>query len=344
MIRTAIIGYGMSAQTFHLPFLAASEAFDVVAIHSRQHDAIATRWPQVRVYASTQQMLADSGADLVIVASPSDTHFDLSRQALEAGMHVLVEKPLAVHHAQGDALEALARARGRVLCVFHNRRFDGDFLTIQSLIRDRRLGPLRVFASRFDRYRPDVRNRWREQPGEGSGIWYDLGPHLVDQALCLFGPPSAVTAHLRHLRPGSEVCDFFDVKLHYPDLEVTLGSHPYASSPTPRFELHGHLGSYIKHGLDPQESRLKRGVSPKTPGWAREDPADFGRVYLPDGAVMSVPTLEGDYARLFAGLAAAIEHGGPVPVATADAIVGLQILELAQRSHEQGQTLEFDEG
>ena len=211
MINIAIIGCGMSAHTFHLPLIAANPAYRLTAlVSSREQPDLA-----IPRYADAGTMLAESDAELVIITAPNSVHYELAAECLAAGRHVVLEKPMVNTFAEGQALIRLAAENSRLLSVFHNRRWDGDFLTLKQLLADDVLGAPRLLISRWDRYRPHVRDRWRENPGAGAGIWYDLGAHLLDQALNLFGLPQAVTGHCRALRPGSQTVDYAHVQLHY---------------------------------------------------------------------------------------------------------------------------------
>jgi len=338
MINTAVIGWGLSATVFHIPFIVASGDFHFSALCTSQTQRAASDWPDVRLYTSPQELLADDDIDLVIIATPNDTHFDLARRALELGRHVIVDKPFVTSSAQGEILRDLARSTGRVLAVFHNRRWDGDFLTVRNLIESGRVGEVRALSSHFDRFRPVPRQRWREQAGVGTGIWYDLGPHLIDQALCLFGMPEAVTGRLRGLRQQAQTTDYCHVQLHYPDKEVLLHCSPFCAAPNLRFQLEGTLGTYVKYGLDPQEDRLRGGVQPSHDHWAAELPGTYGVLYREDERE-PVATLTGGYQHYFAGVARAIREGVPPPVTAEDGLAVIRLIERVQQSHEKGRTL-----
>ena len=259
-IPVALVGCGMSARTFHLPLLAASDDFRLTAlVSSRPQPDVA-----VAQYADTAAMLAQSDAELVVITAPNAVHFSLAAQCLAAGRHVVLEKPMVNTVAEGRELMALAAGAGRLLSVFHNRRWDSDFLTLQALLARGELGALRFFESRWDRFRPEVRDRWRENPGVGAGIWYDLGAHLLDQALTLFGMPQAVTGNCRALRSGSPTVDYAHVQLHYSDFEAVLHTSPYSCTPVARFRVEGDRSNFVKFGLDVQEAQLKAGMSPRT--------------------------------------------------------------------------------
>lgn len=339
-LKTAVIGYGLSARTFHLPFIALQAELQLVAISSSQPD-VAVDYPHIQHYPQAEQLIAQSDADLVVITSPNHSHFPLTKAALEQGKHVLLEKPLVLSCEEGRQLLALAKQQGRKLAVYHNRRFDGDFLTLQQLIQHQTLGDIRYFESHFDRFRPEPRLRWREQAGPGSGILWDLGPHLIDQALCLFGMPQAISANCRILRPGGESTDYFHLQLHYPDKEVVLHSSPFCANPTLRFMLQGTGGSYQKFGLDPQEDALRAGQSPAQAHFGVEDPRLFGTLITRDGE-RHYPTLAGDYQAFYRQLVAALFTDAALPVPVEDAIFGIRLIELALQSSATGQRLEVD--
>lgn len=347
MIKIAIVGYGLSAKVFHLPFITHSPQFSLIAISSSQVEHVQTTYPAIDVYDNAVQMITQCAADLIIITSPNHTHFALAKQALNAGKHVLLEKPMTSTSEEALELANLAAQKSLILSVYHNRRWDGDFLTLQQLIRTGKLGAIKVFHSNFDRFRPQVRDRWREQPGEGTGILYDLGSHLIDQALCLFGAPESLTANCAKLREGASTVDYFQVQLHYPHLEVVLQSSPFAAAPNIRFQLQGTKGSYIKQGLDPQEDQLRGGVAPSAPAFGIEPPANYGVKYLADenGASLSVSkveTIKGNYAEYFSQLGMAINSAINVPVNAYEGAKVIKLIELALLSHATGKRVVVD--
>ena len=338
-IKTAIIGYGFSATTFHLPFILTLPPFRFTAISTSKGAQVEQQHPGVEIYADAEALLTQCDADLVIITAPNETHFALARLALQQGKHVVLEKPFVTRVEQGEELIALAKKQKRVLSVYHNRRWDGDFLTVQKLIAENRLGTVRYFESHFDRFRPEVRKRWRESDVEGGGILFDLGPHLLDQALQLFGPPKAITAQVRTMRPRAEVDDFFHITLHYPERLAVLRSSPYCAAPNLRFEVQGDAGSYVKYGLDPQENRLKAGTLPVTADWGQEHPEQFGQLFTAESAP-PVTTETGGYQHYYHQLASAILEGGEVPVSAEQALRNIRLIHLARQSSASGQTVE----
>lgn len=347
MINVAVVGYGLSATVFHLPFLLHSDQYQLVAISSSQLDRVDTQYPSIDVYESAEHMIKACQSDLVIITSPNESHFSLAQLALENNRHVLIEKPMTTNSEEALELTRLARQQRCVLSVYHNRRWDGDFLTLKHLIESGKLGKVKTLQSNFDRFRPVVRDRWREQPGEGTGIWYDLGAHLLDQALHLFGAPLALTANCKKLREGANTVDYFQVLLHYANLEIVLQSSPFAAGPNIRFQLQGTKGSYVKYGLDPQEAQLVSGLAPTAPAFGVEPPASYGIEYLADETGQCADpvkreTIPGCYSEFYSQLAYAIENGLKVPVSGIDGAKVIKLIELANESSRLGQRVDVD--
>jgi len=341
-IRTAVIGYGFSAKTFHIPFISTLAEFELVAISSSQKDAVEHDWPKITHYSSAEELLLSSDAELVIITAPNEVHFALAHQALENNKHVILEKPFVTTVADGETLIALAAKKQRRLSVFQNRRYDGDFLTVQKLINQQRLGDVKHFESHFDRFRPQVRQRWREQASNGGGILFDLGPHLLDQALQLFGIPDAITAQCQMMRDGATTVDYFHLVLHYPNMLATLHGDMLSAGPNRRFTVHGSKGSYQKQGLDPQETRLIAGVLPTQDNWADESADDYGRLYQAESDV-PVTTERGGYQQYFRAMASAIRQNTPCPVSAEQALWNIKLIELAMQSSRLGQTIKVEQ-
>lgn len=333
-LRTGLIGYGLSGARFHAPLLAAEPAFTLAAVATRRAAEVSRDWPGVRVL-SQDELLADPSLELVIIATPNDTHAALAERALLAGKHVVVEKPFTLDSSEATRLDALARERGRCLTVFHNRRWDGDFLTVRQLLAQGRLGRLFSFESHFDRFRPQVKARWKEEDVPGGGTLWDLGSHLIDQALQLFGLPESITADLGRQRTGARATDWFHLVLRYGELRVLLHSGSVVHEPWPRFVLHGEVDAWSKYGLDPQEEQLGAGLRPGLAGWGVEPPERSGR--LSHGG--SVPGLPGRYEEFYRQLASAIAGQGPVPVTAESAGQVIRVIEAAVRSAEEGRLI-----
>jgi scyllo-inositol 2-dehydrogenase (NADP+) len=325
VIRVGLIGYGLAGSVFHEPLIRACEGLELSAVlTSREHP--------LRV-GSVDELF--ERCDLVVVASPNDSHFPLALQALEHGKHVVVDKPFTVTVEEADALIALGREAERMLTVFHNRRWAADFLTLRGVLP--RLGELFLVEANWDRFRPEVRHRWRERPGPGAGLLADLGPHMIDEMLQLFGMPDAVSADVLAQRPGAVVDDYFALTLDYDTRRICLRASSLISAPRPRFSVHGSGGSFVKHGLDPQEAQLKAGMDPREPGFGVEERS--GALTRPDGSIELVPTERGRYVDFYEAVVAAIAEGAPTPVDPADARDGLVLIDLARRAAKSGQRL-----
>lgn len=335
-IDVGLIGYGMAGQQFHAPFISVVPRLRLAAVATSRTGPF-PELGEARIVADPRAIIDDPALDLVVIASPNRTHFVLAEAALNAGKHVVVEKPFMVGLDEADAVIALAAQRKRLLSVFHNRRWDGDFRTIQRLIASGRLGEISHCAMCWDRFRPEAKRSWRDDPGPGAGLLADLGPHLVDQALVLFGPPEAIKADLAIQRDGGEVDDCFELQLHYGAMRVLLGASMMMPEPRPRFMLRGRAGSFIKHGLDPQVVQLVReGLDPADPRFGEETEEAFGSLTSADGSIERIATERGHYGEFYEGVAAAILDGAPPPVDPADARLGLVIIELARSSAVEG--------
>ena len=338
-IRVGLIGYGLAGKVFHAPLIGAVEGLELKAVATSRASELAADWPKARAMPDPQAIIADSEIDLVVVASPNDTHAPLARAAIEAGKHVVIDKPLARDAAEGQALADLARERGQMLSVFHNRRWDGDFLTVKRLVEAGTLGELRLVELRWDRFRLEQRAGWKDAAGHGGGILADLGPHLIDQALLLFGRPDALAADLATQRSGGATDDYAELTLHYGAMRVIVSATMAVAAPRPRFALHGTRGSFVKYGVDPQEDQLRAGMTPGAPGYGEEPPARYGTLTEPSGKTYQITTERGDYRRFYEGVAAAIRNGAPPPVDPADAIAGLDLIDRARQSSAEGRRL-----
>ena len=339
-IRVGLIGYGYAGKTFHAPLIAGTPGMALAAVSSSDATKVHADWPSVPVVSEPKHLFNDPNIDLIIIPTPNDTHFPLAKAALEAGKHVVVDKPFTVTLSQARELEALAKSLGRLLSVFHNRRWDSDFLTVKRLLSEGSLGEILFFESHFDRFRPQVRNRWREQAGPGSGIWYDLAPHLLDQAVNLFGLPVSMTVDLAQLRPGAQTTDYFHAVLSYPQRRIVLHGTMVAAAESARYIIHGTRGSYVKFGLDPQEDRLKNGERLPQEDWGYD---------MRDGVVTRVEgeelveetllTIPGNYPAYYAAIRDALNGTGENPVPASQAIQIMELIELGIESAKHRATL-----
>jgi len=336
--QVGLIGYGLAGSVFHAPLLQHTPGLALHSIVSSQRDALMRRFTDVHIHDTPEAMLADPSLDAVVIATPNAQHAPLAIAALRAGKHVLVDKPFALSLSEAEAVISAAREADRVVTVFQNRRFDADFLTLQKLIAEGTLGEIAECHSHFDRYRPQVRDRWRESDAPGAGLWMDLGPHLLDQMLVLFGWPQAMTADIAAQRDGARSDDYFHAVLHYPRMRAIVHAGSLVSASAPRFAVHGSAGSYLKEGLDVQEAQLRAGVAPGAPGYGL-DPL-HGVVVRQDaeGRVSrsSVDNLDGDYRRLYAAFASAVRGEGNATVSTTQALQVMRLLEAGVRSSKSG--------
>jgi scyllo-inositol 2-dehydrogenase (NADP+) len=336
MIRTGVIGYGLGGMAFHAPLIHAVPELELAAIVTSRAEQVKAAYPEVAVVADAAALFADPSIRLVAISTPNDSHFPLAKAALEAGKHVVIDKPFTNKVAEGEELVALAGARGLVLAAFHNRRWDADFLTVRKLLDSGRLGDVMLAESRWDRFRPEVTGVWRERPEAGSGILADLGPHLIDQALLLFGMPEALTADIAAQRPGGQTDDYYEIALHYGARRVILSSSRLVAKARPRFSLHGTGGSFVKYGLDPQEPWMKAGGSANDPGFGVEDAGQYGVLTRADGSSEVIASERGDYRLFYSGIGQAIADGTAPPVTAVDAVAGLRLMELARQSAREG--------
>lgn len=339
-IGVGLIGYGYASKTFHAPLIAGTPGMMLAAVSSSDATKVHADWPSVPVVSEPKHLFNDPNIDLIVIPTPNDTHFPLAKAALEAGKHVIVDKPFTVTLSQARELDALAKGLGRLLSVFHNRRWDSDFLTVKTLLSEGTLGEILFFESHFDRFRPQVRNRWREQAGPGSGIWYDLAPHLLDQAVNLFGLPVSMTVDLAQLRPGAQTTDYFHAVLSYPQRRIVLHGTMVAAAESARYIIHGTRGSYVKFGLDPQEDRLKNGERLPQEDWGYD---------MRDGVVTRVEgeelveetllTMPGNYPAYYAAIRDALNGTGENPVPASQAIQIMELIELGIESAKHRATL-----
>lgn len=347
-IRVALIGFGLAGAVFHAPLVAATPGLRLAAVVTSDPERAQraqSSYPGVSIFDSAERLWERADAlDLVVVASPNSTHVPLALAALRAGLPLVVDKPLAPTAAEGRALVEEARRRGLLLTVFHNRRWDGDFLTVRRLLGEGALGRVLRFESRFERWRPEPKPGWRQsgESGEAGGLLYDLGSHLIDQSLLLFGPARRVYAELGRPYAGVNADnDTFVALTHACGVRSHLWMSSAAAQKGPRFRVLGSAAAYAKHGLDVQEDALGRGERPGGPGWGEEPERVWG-LFGADDELRPVRTEAGSYQSFYRGVVAAIRGGAPPPVDPAEAVAVLEVIEAAGRSHASGQTVSLD--
>jgi scyllo-inositol 2-dehydrogenase (NADP+) len=316
----------------------------LAAILQRSGSEAAEQYPGVRIVRSVEELLSIESIRLIVVATPNDTHYPFARQCLAAGRDVVVDKPFTTTLAEAVALVQFAQQSGRLLTVYQNRRYDGDFQAIRQLVASGALGRIVRFETNYDRFRPQIRpGAWREKSGPGTGILFDLGPHLIDHALVLFGLPEAIIADVRNERDNAVTDDAFDIALHYPGgMRAVLRSTMLAASPRPRFVLQGTRGGFFKQSFDPQENNLRRGEIPKDAPWGAEPEEDWGVLTLYDGEKPSqrrIPSGTGDYRDFYVNVRDAILGKATLAVTPQHALEVMRTLELARQSSQTGTTI-----
>ncbi len=340
MLKTALIGYGYAGKTIHAPLIRAAKGLELTTIVSSRPADVQADLPGVTVAPDLATALADPSIELVVIATPNDIHASQAHEALEAGKHVVIDKPFALSVAEGESVLAHAERVEKMVSVFHCRRWDSAYLTLQALRP--RFGDLYQVVLRYDRLRPVVRDRWRERAGPGSGIWFDLGSHLADQALSLFGWPEWISADIAGQRPGAQTDDYFHAALGYGPLRVILHSSMMTTIAGPVLEVQGARGAYVKFGMDTQEDMLKAGRIPGDAGWGVDPASSIFTPVVDDlpGLPESIPALPGNYLAYYEAVAKAIRENAPNPVTGEDALKVMKLLELGFASSREGRRIQ----
>jgi predicted dehydrogenase len=342
-IVVGITSFGMSSKIFHVPLLIHHKKFRIKRIIERSKDEARVHYPHVLVSRSIDDLLKDDEIELIIVNTPDQTHYEYAKECLEAGKHTIVEKPFTQTVKQGKELIKIARKKKKILSVFQNRRWDGDFLTIRRILEKRMLGRLIDFESHFDRYKNFIQaDSWKEQSAAGAGALFNLGSHMIDQALVLFGIPEAVTGHLKIMRTGGKVDDWYDIRLHYSRINVNLKASLLVSEQGPRYILHGTHGSFLKWGIDPQEEALKKGKNPKDSHWGHEPKELWGLLNTEKKGKQfrgKFETLPGNYSAFYDNIYGSMVHGKELTVKPEEALNVIRIIEAVKRSNKTGKTV-----
>lgn len=335
VIKIGMLSYGMSGIVFHAPLLHVNPKFAMTHVMQRTSDSARERYPYTKIVRTAGEIIGDPSIDVVLVNTPDHTHYEYTRQSLQAGKHVVVEKPFVLDDREGEELISLAEKKGLVLTVYQSRRWEGDFLTIRRIADQKLLGRLVEYQAHFDRFRNFIRDSWKEKPENNTGILFNLGSHLIDQALQLFGMPEAVFADIRKQRTGSLVDDLFDLNLFYPDVKVTLKGSYLVREAGPRFILNGTEGSFVSMHTDPQEAALIEGRYPDEPGWGTQPEDKWGVLNTSIGGLHvrgRVETLAGCYQEFYNGLYESIVNGKKPVVDPRDSLKGIHIIRSAHRS------------
>jgi predicted dehydrogenase len=344
MINVGLIGFGLAGRSFHAPVISAVPGLKLAAILQRSGSEAAAAYPDARIVRSLDELLAIRDIRLIVIATPNETHAPFARQCLAAGRDVVVDKPFATSYEEAASLAQLAQNSGRLLTVYQNRRYDGDFQAIRELVAAGTLGRIVRFETNYDRFRPNLKpNAWREQQVAGAGIWFDIGPHLIDHAMVLFGFPAAVTADIRTEREGGKADDAFDVMFHYShSMRAVLSSNILAATQRTRFLVFGTKGAFLKQTFDPQELNLRRGEIPKDGPWGSEPEENWGLLTLSDGTNTTqrrVPSGTGDYRDYYANVRDVLLGKAELFVTLPHALDVMRALELARESNAKGCTI-----
>lgn len=337
-IKTALVAFGAAGKFMHAPFLVTQpEHYDVIAVLERNKEESKKLFPRAKIVRSIEELLSIDEVELVIITTPNDTHFSYSKASLLAGKHVVCDKPFTITSTDALQLIELSKQTGKVMSVFHNRRYVCDFLTIKEILGKKMLGEVHEFEAHYDRYRPAAKpNAWREENKPGTGILYDLGAHLIDQALYLFGLPKTITADNRLQRSHARAIDNFELKLDYGFLKVILKSGMLVREPGPRYMIHGINGSFLKYGEDPQEAFLRADKLPtEIPHWGEEAPENFGLLHTEiKGNIIKekYPSLKGDYGYYYQNLYKTIRENAPLREKPEHGYNTVRMLELAMES------------
>lgn len=343
-INAAICSFGLSGTVFHAPFISLHPGFKLYGVWERSKDLAKQKYPDIKVFRTLEDMLADPAIELVIVNTPSYTHYEYAKKSIQAGKNTIVEKPFTATVAEAEELVALAKKQHVKLSVFQNRRYDSDYKTVKKVVQDGLLGEVKEAEFRYDRYNPNLSPKeHKETPRPGAGCMYDLSPHLVDPALQLFGWPQAVFADITTMRSNSRVDDYFEILLYYPASRVRLRSGYFFREPVPSFAVHGSKGSFLKSRGDVQEVKLQAGATPGGPGWGMEPESEQGLLHTEkDGKLIKerIPTLQGNYGEYYEGVYQALRNNTPMPVTGEDGLNVIKIIEASFRSSREKKVVE----
>jgi predicted dehydrogenase len=349
MVRVGLIGFGLAGQAFHAPVIRAVPGMELACIVERSGTRAREKYPEVRVVRTIDELLADKEIQLCVVATPNDSHFELARACLLAGRDVVVDKPFAPTLRESEELVRLTAERGRLITVYVERRWDGDFGTVKKIVQSSRLGTVVEYECRFDRFRLEPKaNAWRERADQpGAGVLFDLGPHVIDQALVLFGEPRTITASAFCERETSQVDDSFDVCLEYPHLRAMVRARIIAFTPGPHFLIHGTKGSFVKYGMDPQEALLRGDDFPQGKdwgeSWGEEAESQWGTLSVVGEPSVKVKTERGDYRGFYANVRDAIEKNAALEVTPKQTLQTMRALILAHKSSRERRTVQWSE-
>lgn len=345
VINTAIIGFGLSGRVFHAPFLHCHSGFNIVKIVERNNSYSKDIYPYVDVVKDYQEVIHDTNIDLIIVCTPNVYHYQLTKEALNAGKHVVVEKPFATTSKEADELIEIAEKVNRQIFVYHNRIWDGDFLTIEKLVMDNTLGNINYYESHFDRYVPEIKNKrsWKNTKIPANGVLFDLGSHLIHQAITLFGLPQTINAIISTNREESNVDDYFVLTMQYPTLTAVLKSDMLVKDNELRFVVKGDKGSYTQYGIDPQEAELNKGIMPVGEEWCNGDDTNYGNLHtIRENKINRLETAPGNYMLFYENVYDVLVNKQSLIIEPAEGRDVIRICEVAKESQAQQKTIKFE--
>jgi scyllo-inositol 2-dehydrogenase (NADP+) len=340
-ITTAIAGYGAAGEFFHAPFIASLPEFQLTTVLERHKEQSKVKFPEVRVVKSFSELVHDQELELIVITTPNEFHFSMAKEAMENGKHVVVDKPMTVTSSEAEELIRVSRETGKLLTVYQNRRLDAGFLTVKKIKEENGFGKIRHYEAHFDRYRPAIKDSWREKQTPGGGLLYDLGVHLLDQTIYLWGKPQAVTARIERQRPEAVVDDFFEITLQYNGFKAIVTAGMLVEEKQPQLYVEGAKMTYFRFDLDPQEAALKKGLFPKDEAWEKETVPGPGFIRTTDCAESVYPTERGNYPYFYKNLARGIREGGELLVKPEEAWFVIRLIELARISSEEKRTIEL---
>lgn len=341
-IKVGILGYGLSGSVFHAPLLAVLDEYHISKVLTSRTEEVKRDFPDAEVVHKLEEITKDPAIELVIVTTPSGLHFEHAMACIQAEKHVVMEKPMTATAEEGDKLKQAADEKGVLLSVYHNRRWDNDFLTIKKLIEDKSLEEINTYLVSYNCYKPEVQERWREKEGAATGTLYDLGSHIIDQTLHLFGMPKAVTANVMIQRENAEAVDYFHLMMDYGKLQAILYGGSIVPANGPRYQIHGQHSSFIKYGIDGQEAALRAGSKPEDDSWGEDDQAFYGQlttIHGQDKKTETIPSVNGSYLTYYRNIAESIREGAALPVTAEEGIDVIRIIEAAMKSSEEKRTI-----